>query len=444
VLYLLLLLWLQPADHLGGPDFAPWLHPHLYDDNDFTAMALRGLNANLGRTPGRTDQPKIVFPQAYNQSLDSDVPLQERYFLEYPHAALLLFRLGYLFEPEQPRPPAALLDGSYVNITFHRPRNVAEARLWRSFRRVAQVYMFLMTGCLLGLVAVLRVGYLPGAALSSSGLLLLLPSALFFSLNRFDVLPALLVALSLACLGRRWLLASALFLGTATLLKAFPVLLAPLLVRFLWSRHGPRSALLWGGIYTASMGLLFLPALVQDGWTAVVVPYLYQMSRAPESRTIYGYFLPAYLANQDWVGRGYRVALLLLTTIALTWRAPLDLADMLRRSAVLLILFINLSVFYSPQWILWLSPLLLPLAAGRLWLTVLVAALDVVTFLNWPLIPMLPIPVDASSATVVWLQKFIYFSLTGVIYLRLAIYGAILALLLRPQAGRQRELGPQC
>ena len=93
--------------------------------------------------------------------------------------------------------------------------------------------MLLMMACGLGLVVVLRCGYEPGGGLSSSGLLLLLPAALYFTLNRFDMLPALLTALSLACLGRRWTAASALFLAAATIVKVYPVLLAPLVLRHL-------------------------------------------------------------------------------------------------------------------------------------------------------------------------------------------------------------------
>ena len=51
-LYLALILWLQPGDHLGDPP-AGWPDERLlYDDYDLTAFALRGLNAARGRTPG--------------------------------------------------------------------------------------------------------------------------------------------------------------------------------------------------------------------------------------------------------------------------------------------------------------------------------------------------------------------------------------------------------
>src|SRR3954470_20493489 len=55
--YLAVVLWLQPPDYMGPPDQAPWLARMLWDDFDDACMALRGLNAGLGRRAGRTELP---------------------------------------------------------------------------------------------------------------------------------------------------------------------------------------------------------------------------------------------------------------------------------------------------------------------------------------------------------------------------------------------------
>src|SRR5262245_57431448 len=63
--YLAVILWLQPADHLGwGPDKAPWLGRLVYDDFDVTAYAVRGLNAHAGRTPGLEEEPSCYLATA--------------------------------------------------------------------------------------------------------------------------------------------------------------------------------------------------------------------------------------------------------------------------------------------------------------------------------------------------------------------------------------------
>ena len=52
----------------------------------------------------------------------------------------------------------------------------------------------------------------------------------------------------------------------------------------------------------------------------------------------------------------------------------------------MLLLFLSLQVFYSPQWLLWLLPLLVPLAAGNRWLFGLVVAFDLVTYFTFPVV----------------------------------------------------------
>src|SRR5206468_2084967 len=136
-----------------------------------------------------------------------------------PPTTLLLFRVGWLGHSALDSFPPAILDGDYNAIVQHEPRNEQERHWWNQFRRAMQINMLLMMVCGLGLTAVLRAGYEQGGGLSSSGLLLLLPAALYFTLNRFDVVPALLTALSFACLGRRWTAASAAFLAAAMMVK---------------------------------------------------------------------------------------------------------------------------------------------------------------------------------------------------------------------------------
>jgi hypothetical protein len=378
-LALALAVWLQPADHMGPyPDRAPWLGRAVYDDWDSSALVLRGLNASLGRKPGLTAEPRLPLDEFAAALNDPDRPLADRYYLEYPPAATWLFRLPFLFRPLQP--PAALCDGPYGDVLFHQPRDDAERDLWRALRRAAQSYAALMVVCLLLLMALVRRGYEPGGGLSGPAWLLALPGALYFTLNRFDALPALLTALSLACLGRRWLIASAAFLAAGTMVKVYPVLLAPLVVRYLWPDR--RAALTWAAAFAAAAAALLLPSLLAHDWQAVAGPLRVQLSREPLGPTLYAW-LPQELAANDGLGRGFRFGTLALVLLALCSTRPPELASVLRRGAVALIVFTALQVFYSPQWILWLSPLLVPLAGrGRL-LAALVAGLDLTTYLSF-------------------------------------------------------------
>jgi hypothetical protein len=378
---LAIIVWLQPEDHMGPyPDRAPWLGKLVYDDWDWSACVLRGLNASMGRKAGLIEKRGLEEPEFCAALDDPSLTLAERYYLEYPLADTWFFRLPYLIHPVHA--PVALCDGQYGNVIFHRPRNDAERDLWRTFRRIAQEYAACMVICLLLLMAVVGVGYEPGGKLSGPVWLLVLPGALYFALNRFDVLPAMLTAFSLACLGRRWLIASAFLLAAATMVKVYPVLLAPLVFRYLCNDR--RAALTWATAYVFAVAAILLASLLATDWQSVLGPYQVQLSRDPMGPTIYDYVLPMRLAKNDALGRGFRFGTLALVMVVLSLTRPPDLASVLRRGAVVVIVFANLSVFYSPQWMLWFTPMLVPLAGRHRSVLILTIALDIVTYLTFP------------------------------------------------------------
>jgi len=383
--YLAVVFWLQPPDHLGYySDRAPRLGRLVYDDFDVAAYAVRGLNAHAGHTPGLDTEPADNLDEAL---ADPDWPAHQRYYLEYPSATLLLFRLGWDWQPD-PDAPAAVYDARYHQIVNHLPRDDEERRLWTQFRRAGQTYLVLMAVCCAALMAVLLAGYERGGGLAGGAFLLALPAALYFGVNRFDVLPALLTALSLACLGRRRVVASAVLLAVAVMIKVYPALLAPLVVRYLWSNR--RAALSWAAAFAATAAALVLPPLLWWGWEPVWAPYRYQLTRGAFPPTVYDYILPESLGESDRRGQVFRLGTLALTLFLLLVRRPADLASLLRRGALILILFVTLPVFYSPQWVLWLVPLLAPLARRHWPVLVLAVALDLVTYLTFPVVMEIP------------------------------------------------------
>ena len=166
------------------------------------------------------------------------------------------------FGPTPDNVPAAVLDADYHAIVYHAPRNAGERTLWRGFRLATDAYACLMLASLVGLMVVLCSGYEPGQRLGGPIVLLLLPGALYFTANRFDIVPALLVALALTCLGRRRMLAASVFLGAATSLKVYPVLLAPLVAAYLWPRR--KAILTFAGGYGLTIVVLLLPWLARS------------------------------------------------------------------------------------------------------------------------------------------------------------------------------------
>jgi hypothetical protein len=392
-MWALFVLVCQPPNELNSRRW-DWTGLLFFDDHDDTAMVLRGLNANRGRLAGQDEEPDEDLLE-WEYGVHQDRALAPRYHLEYPHTALLLFRLA-AWVGQLPRDiPNMVLDGNYHNIVRHEPESQADLEMLGGFRRAICFLIVVMTAALVTLVLTLQRGYLPGGKLNSSGILLLLPGAVWFSLFRFDIIPTLLTALSLACLGRqRWLAAGALF-GLAALVKVYPLLLGPLMLRYLFVRGTPdgrglRASLHWLAGGAGVVALFLLPPLLTSGWEAVWSPYRFQLNRDPFMWNIYGYVLPKNLSLNTHEAKLFRLTTLLIVGLGLAaWPVP-DLPSLLRRGAVILIVFICLSVVFSPQWIIWLAPMLLPLASRNRLLFVLIIVLDLSTFLLWPFMVYIP------------------------------------------------------
>lgn len=374
-----------PSDRMTPPPDDHFLPALVYDEFDLSAMALRGLNAELGRRAGATANPDMINRAYFHRYLSWDIEPEPRYFLEYPHAILVLFRAGYWIQTDwrDAQFPKALPDCDYHNIASIVPETEHEFRWLQPIVTATHFYVVVMFVALIGLIATMEWGYGPGTGLRGGALLLLLPATLFFSLNRFDVLPALFTALAFAALGRRRELPAAILFGMATLIKVYPILFVPLILRYLWPNRREASRFLAAYVATGLLG--FSPLLFGDDWQAVFAPYRFQLTRPPEvGMILYGCCLPLKLAFGN-LGLAFRLASL-AATIAIMLATPIrDLSSLVRRCAIVLLVFVSLAVFYSPQWLLWFVPLLPPLVGQNRRLGWGMAALDAITYLTFPL-----------------------------------------------------------
>ena len=79
-----------------------------------------------------------------------------------------------------------------------------------------------------------------------------------------------------------------------------------------------------------------------------------------------------------------RPAILGAVGLALVLTRPAELAGVLRRCTILLIVFIAIAVFWSPQWVVWFLPLIVPLAARHRWLIPLAVLVDLINYFQFP------------------------------------------------------------
>lgn len=201
-------------------------------------------------------------------------------------------------------------------------------------------------------------------------------------LTRYDLWPAALTAGAMAAfVAGRHRLGSGV-LGAAVAAKIFPVVLAPLLAVWVWRRRGRRAALACGAIFLAVVAAAFLPfaalgpgglgeslgqqlsrPLQIESLGAAVLVALHhvaglgvEMASGHGSQNIAG-------ALGDAVGAATTaVQLVVLCALWLAFaRGELSRERLVRFSALALVAFVALGKVLSPQFLVWLVPLV-PLA----------------------------------------------------------------------------------
>lgn len=200
-------------------------------------------------------------------------------------------------------------------------------------------------------------------------------------LTRFDLYPAALVLAALAALvhGRDRLGLG--LLGAAVAVKLYPAVLVPVALGYVWRRRGRREALACLAICAGVVALVFLPFLVvaPDG---VAHSLGRQLSRPLQIESLGAalYLAAHHLVGLDVemrsghgsqnlhaIGTGVTAVLLSLLQLgALVWiwlRRPSSSEELVRWSAAALVSFVALGKVLSPQFLIWLAPVV-PLVAG--------------------------------------------------------------------------------
>jgi hypothetical protein len=292
--------------------------------------------------------------------LDGEMPYRD-FRLEYPPGALPTFAVPSLFASEGDQ---------------------------SAYRRGFETLMWVSGAiCLIGVI--LTLAALKASrrrSLAAVGFAALAPLALgSVVLSRFDLWPAALTALALGLLvsGRERVGLGVLGLGAAT--KLYPALLAPLAFMYLWRRRGRREALVGAAVFAAAVAVVIYPfAVLSPGGLWEVLDR--QASRGLQIESLgsavllaahhvggLGIEMRASGGSQNLVGAAPD-ALAALHSIAqglavvAIWVAfavgPVDRERLVRASALVVCAFVALGKVLSPQFLIWLIPLV-PLVRGR-------------------------------------------------------------------------------
>ena len=318
--------------------------------------------------------------EGYGSAIDSgQVPYRD-FALEYPPGALPVFAL-----------PA--LGGAHGD-TFRRRFELEMAFL-------GEVILICLAVALVALGAGRRrvLGVLGFAALA---VVALGPVVL----SRFDLWPAALTAAALAALLSGRLRLGHLALGAAVAAKLYPAVLVPLTVVFVWRRKGRREAVVCGGLILLVLALVFVPFLILAPH-GVVHSVATQAARPLQMESLgaalllvghnlfgFGLTMDSSHGSQNLAGPAADVLAVTLSVLQVaallaTWilfaRGPATRERLLLASATALVAFVALGKVLSPQFLIWLIPVV-PLVYGRRGLiaSLLLAAALVVTQLWFP------------------------------------------------------------
>ncbi len=298
-----------------------------------------------------------------------DVPVYQSYGEQIEEG-----RLPYRdFRPEYP--PGALP-------AFAAPALLSDDEL--GFR---SAFEWLMAACGVALVLLTAVS-LAGLGASRARTLVALALAAAFPLllgsvvlTRFDLYPTALVAGAFAALvhGRHRLGFGV--LGGAVAVKLYPGVLVPLALAYVWRTRGRREALVCLGVLAGVVAIVFLPfvVLAPEG---VAHSIGRQLSRPLQIESLGSalYLAAHHLLGLDIemrsshgsqnlhaTGTAVAAALLSLVQVAtLVWiwlRRPETVEELVRWSAAALVAFVALGKVLSPQFLIWLVPVV-PLVAG--------------------------------------------------------------------------------
>ena len=204
-------------------------------------------------------------------------------------------------------------------------------------------------------------------------------------LSRFDLWPAMLVAGALAAVVSGRLRLGCGLLGLAVAAKLWPGVLVPLVVAYVWRLRGRREAVVCGAILVGVVLLCFLPFLALA--PVDVLDSVWRQARRPlQIESLGSAFLLAghhvfgldltmksssgsqnlqgALPDAIAVVQGLVQAAVLIALWVSFARGPATRERFVRYAAATVVAFIALGKVLSPQFLIWLLPLV-PLVRGR-------------------------------------------------------------------------------
>ncbi|MBU0598266.1 hypothetical protein KKF61_04735, partial [Patescibacteria group bacterium] len=234
--------------------------------------------------------------------------------------------------------------------------------------------------------------------------LFILPSFLFFLVNRFDVFPALLVQLALLFLFRKRFTLSFVILGLALLTKGYAIIFFPIFIVYWLNKTGRREMPLIKNKY---LWIFVGPAIVITaiicfvaGFENGLFPYIFQSTRQFAQGAVYVIYFEALQKSLPAIAYTAIIKIVSYGLVFLQFLLPLLIyagysffkkfiktpQDVIRWMLLAAMIYILFSPYYSPQWIIWILPLMVLALGGGKKMVLLVVIYDILNYLQFPVI----------------------------------------------------------
>ena len=240
--------------------------------------------------------------------------------------------------------------------------------------------MIALTSCLASLHVPPRRA---AAALALPGLSPLLLGPV--TLSRFDLWPAALTAIAVAALLAGYRRSAGVLFGLAVAVKIYPIVCLPIVVIWIWRRSSRRAALTWAAIVAAVVAGVFVPFVILAP-AGVLHSFTFQLERPLQIESLGA----ALLVSAHWVGglplvlhgdhgstnivgtlptlvgdlsTACQLILLLVIVVAFA-RGPASRRRLVIALAAAVSTFVAFGKVFSPQYMIWLIPIV-PLIGGR-------------------------------------------------------------------------------
>ena len=188
----------------------------------------------------------------------------------------------------------------------------------------------------------------------------LTPGAIFFALFRFDIYPAVATLMFLFAVRRTDYIQGAIWLGVAIALKGYALFLLPAYCAFMVYQRGFVAAIKVGALAVALVILSLVATLSLAGWEGVVAPFKLQAVRTLNGESTYdgiNYLIGAPVISDGSAVRSIGQVLQVGCALAAAAMRPRSFDDLVNACLFSLLGFMSFSAFYSPQYVLWILPL---------------------------------------------------------------------------------------